>query len=427
MNKPGHNVRHSALSTLLGELRESLFMAVDAIRGHKLRSSLTLLGVLIGVFSIIAVMTALRVMQSNVERQLSQLGAHSFMVHKYPTMVFGGGHDWRKYRRRKDIDYAVASALIERATTPTAVGAETVFWGGQVESRFASTAPNVQLYGETPGSFPVRNWVVNEGRGINDSDVENSRDVAVIGASLGRTVFPFGDAVGQQIKLNGLNYTVIGVLESKGGTADSDQENIAIVPLTTGLERFGRWRRSLNLLVQAKDQVSYENTVDEVTGILRVLRKVPPGDENDFETTSNDSLIAQFNEFTRAVRIGVAVVSSIALVAAGIGIMNIMLVSVTERTREIGVRRAVGAKKRNVMTQFIAEAVVLCQVGGLIGVALGVIGGNIAGVLMKLPLVLPVDWIILGMAICSVVGIVFGTYPAWRAANLDPVDSLRYE
>jgi putative ABC transport system permease protein len=296
-----------------------------------------------------------------------------------------------------------------------------------VESRFASTAPNVQLYGETPGSFPVRNWVVGDGRAINDSDVENSRDVAVVGASLARTIFPFGDAIGQQIKLNGINYTVIGVLESKGGTAENDQENIAIVPLTTGLERFGRWRRSLNLLVQAPDQEQYEHTVDEVTGILRVVRKVPPGDENDFDITSNDSLIEQFNEFTRVVRIGVATVSSIALLAAGIGIMNIMLVSVTERTREIGVRRAIGAKKRHVMTQFITEAVVLCQVGGLLGVLLGVVGGNIVGVLLKLPLVLPLDWVLLGMAICSLVGVIFGTYPAWRAANLDPVDSLRYE
>lgn len=421
--------RHAGLSILMGELRESLLMALNAIRGHKLRSILTLLGVLIGVFSIIAVMTALRVMKSNVERELSQLGAHSFMVHKWPGLVFGGNRDWQKYRRRKNINFDMANAVIQRATLPTAVGAETTFWGGQVESRFASTAPNVQLYGETPGSFPVRNWVVDEGRAINESDVDNSRGVTVIGASLATTIFPFGDAIGQQIKLNGINYTVIGVLESKGstGSGENDQENIAIVPLTTGLERFGRRRRSLNLLVQAADQQSYEQTVDEVTGILRVVRKVPPGEANDFDITSNDSLIEQFNDFTRVVRIGVATVSSIALLAAGIGIMNIMLVSVTERTREIGVRRAIGAKKRHVMAQFITEAVVLCQVGGLIGVLLGVVVGNVVGLLLELPLVLPIDWVVLGMAICSFVGIIFGTYPAWRAANLDPVDSLRYE
>jgi len=419
--------RRAALWTLLAEGRESLYMALDAIRNHKLRSALTLLGVLVGVFSIIAVMTALRVMQSDVERQLSQLGAHSFMVQKLSRTMFTGRPDWREWRRRKDITLEMANAAIQRARIPTAVGAEGMFWGGQVESRFGSTAPNVQLFGETAGSFPVRNWVVAQGRAINDADVENSRDVAVLGAGLTRTVFPFGDAIGQPIKLNGINYTVIGVLEPKGGSGENDQDNLAIVPVTTGLERFGRWRRSLNLLVQAPDQASYEAAVDEMTGILRVLRKVPPGADNDFDINSNDSLIAQFKEFTRAVRIGVAVVSSIALIAAGIGIMNIMLVSVTERTREIGVRRAIGAKKRHVMAQFITEAVVLCEVGGLIGVALGVAGGNIAGLLLKLPLVVPIDWILLGMLICSLVGIVFGTYPAWRAANLDPVESLRYE
>jgi len=154
---------------------------------------------------------------------------------------------------------------------------------------------------------------------------------------------------------------------------------------------------------------------------------VPPGEPDSFEIASNDSLIAQFNAFTLAVRIGVTVVSSIALLAAGIGIMNIMLVSVTERTREIGIRRAVGAKKRNIMTQFIIEAIVLCEIGGVIGVMCGILGGNSTAWFFKLDPVIPLDWVGLGLLICSVVGVVFGTYPAFKAANLDPIESLRYE
>jgi putative ABC transport system permease protein len=154
---------------------------------------------------------------------------------------------------------------------------------------------------------------------------------------------------------------------------------------------------------------------------------VPPGEPDDFEISSNDSLIQMFRNMTVAVRVGVAVVSSIALLAAGIGIMNIMLVSVTERTREIGIRRAVGAKKRSIMTQFIMEAIVLCEVGGVIGVVLGILGGNATALFLKLTPVVPVDWILIGLFICSIVGIVFGTYPAWKAANLDPIESLRYE
>jgi putative ABC transport system permease protein len=233
--------------------------------------------------------------------------------------------------------------------------------------------------------------------------------------------------VGERLKLNGINYTVVGVLEPRGGSLGGDQDNFAIVPITTGLNRFGRWNRSLNILVQAREQASYDDTVEQTRGIMRVLRKVPPGKEDDFEIFSNDSLIAQFNSFTMAVRLGVSVVSSIALLAAGIGIMNIMLVSVTERTREIGIRRAVGAKRRNIMTQFIMEAVVLCEVGGVMGVVCGILGGNATAYFLKLSPVIPVDWIILGLLICSVVGIIFGTYPAYKAANLDPIESLRYE
>jgi putative ABC transport system permease protein len=160
---------------------------------------------------------------------------------------------------------------------------------------------------------------------------------------------------------------------------------------------------------------------------MRVVRKVPPGQDDDYEIASNDSMIAQFDSFTRDVRIGAALISSIALLAAGVGIMNIMLVSVTERTREIGIRRAIGAKKRNVMVQFIIEAIVVCEVGGVAGVILGILGGDGMAALLKLPPVIPFDWVVIGLVTCSIVGIVFGTYPAYKAANLDPIESLRYE
>ena len=160
---------------------------------------------------------------------------------------------------------------------------------------------------------------------------------------------------------------------------------------------------------------------------MRTIRKVRPGEPDDFEIFSNDTMIAQFRDFTLKVRAGVALVSSIALLAAGVGIMNIMLVSVTERTKEIGIRRAIGAKKRNIMTQFVMEAVVLCEVGGIIGVIFGIAAGNAAAYFLKVPPEIPIDWTIFGLVLCSIVGIVFGTYPAIKAANLDPIDSLRYE
>jgi putative ABC transport system permease protein len=251
--------------------------------------------------------------------------------------------------------------------------------------------------------------------------------VCVLGNSLAHALFPTGSPLSERVKIDGINYTVVGVLQPKGGSLGGDQDKFAVIPLTTGLNRFGYIWRSLTILVQARDRASYDACVEEVRGLFRVIRRVPPGEPDSFDISSNDSMIAQFKAFTLQVRIGVAVVSSIALLAAGIGIMNIMLVSVTERTREIGIRRAVGAKKRNIMTQFIIEAVVLCEIGGVIGVGCGILGGNSTAYLFKLDPVIPLDWIGLGLLICSVVGVIFGTYPAFKAANLDPIESLRYE
>ena len=402
-------------------------MAMQALRAHKLRSALTLVGVLVGVFSIIAVMTAMRLYKSKQDKDLSELGSQSFAIQRWPEAQFGDNSDWQKYWRRKYVTLDQGRQVEEKATLAAVVGIHGDFWRGQVSTRYAKTPPTTGLYGETPGSFPARNWDIDEGRAISENDVDNAREVCVLGRTLAKTAFPFGSAMGEEIKINGYQYTVVGVLASKGGGMESDQDNIAIIPITTALNRYGRWWDDLTILVQARDAASYDDCVDQVRGILRASRKVPPGEPDDFELFSNNSLIEQFNSFTRAVRIGVTIISSIALVAAGIGIMNIMLVSVTERTREIGIRRAVGAKRRNIMGQFIMEAVVLCEVGGVIGVIFGILGGNVLAWFMKVPPVIPIDWIVLGLVICSVVGIVFGTYPAYKAANLDPIESLRYE
>ena len=415
------------LIILIAEFRESLRMALTAVAAHKLRSALTLLGVLVGVFSIVAVMTAMRVMQTVVEAELSQLGDQTFMVRKFPTILFTMPEGIEKIRRRKNITLQEGRRLMDNVTLAKAIGVESYFWAGQIQTRYKRTSPDVRLYGETPGSFPARNWVVQIGRGIAEADVEGARDVCVLGNSLARTIFPAGSAVGERVKINGLNYTVVGVLQAKGGSLGGDQDKFAVIPLTTGLNRFGYIWRSMTILVQARDRASYDACVEEVRGNLRIIRKVPPGEDDTFEVASNDSLIAQFRAFTLTVRVGVAVVSSIALLAAGIGIMNIMLVSVTERTREIGIRRAVGAKKRNIMTQFIIEAIVLCEIGGVIGVLCGILGGNSTAWFFKLDPVIPIDWMVLGLFVCSVIGVIFGTYPAFKAANLDPIESLRYE
>ncbi len=412
---------------LRAELRESFLMAMGALAAHKLRSALTLLGVTVGVFSIIVVMTAIRVLQSNIEKEMNQLGTHTFSVQKWPPIFVSGREGWERIARRKNITWQHAQALREKATLAQTIAVESYFWRDNVSSRFAQMEVDVPMLGVSPESFTAKNWNVEQGRAIMSSDVDSTRTVCVLGHTVARQLFPHSTAVGEKVKFRGINYSVIGVLESKGKSLGGDQDSFLAIPITTGLNRFGAQFRSLSILVQAESAKQLDDTMEQVRGILRAIRKVPPQDEDDFEVFTNDSLIEQFRSMTFAVRTGAAVISSIALLAAGIGIMNIMLVSVTERTREIGIRRAVGARKRNILTQFISEAIIICQVGGLIGALLGIAGGNIAAFFFKVPPVFPADWALFAILICTGVGLVFGTYPAFKAANMDPVESLRYE
>jgi putative ABC transport system permease protein len=424
MNAPASARRARAL--LAAEVRESFAMALASIAAHKLRSGLTLLGIGVGVFSIVLVMTALRVLQSNIETNLNVLGANSFAVQRFPPVQVDDGPSMERYFRRQKLTYELALRLRERALLPTAVGVMSGAARGEASSVNGRTNPTIELLGVTPETFAARNWVVETGRAIIAADVDSGRGVAVLGASLARKLFPRGGALGERIKFDGYYYQVVGVLEAKGSLFGQDQDSFLAVPVTTMMDRYGR-NRDMPILVQARDQAAMEETIEEVRGILRKLRKVPPGEADDFEIASNDSIIAQFRSLTLAVRAGAGVISSIALLAAGVGIMNIMLVSVTERTREIGIRRAIGAKKRTIMTQFVMEAIALCQIGGVAGVALGILAGNLAALVFRVPPVIPWDWAAIGLFVCSLVGVVFGAYPAWKAAQLDPIESLRYE
>lgn len=413
------------MKRFLVEFRESFLMALSAVASHKLRSGLTLLGVMIGVFSIILVMTAMRAMQNNIEKGLGQLGSRTFAVQRMPGVFFDGPEGFMKIRRRKIVTLAQAQRFQGKATMAEQIGFYAMFSNSDLTSRYGSTPPNVAVAGATPGTFPTSGWTITEGRVLTDSEVDAGRDVCVLSASVAKALFPFGSAVGERIKIASINYRVVGVFEPL--SAGDQAQAYAIIPITTGLNRYGRWR-DVAILVQAVDAESFSETMEQARGIFRTIRKVDPGEPDDFEIFSSDSLIQQFAKVTFAVRAGLAIVSSIALVAAGVGIMNIMLVSVTERTREIGVRRAIGARRRNIMTQFVVEAIVLCEIGGILGIILGLAGANALAVyLLKVPPAFPVDWAILGLVICSVIGVVFGSYPAYKAAHLDPIESLRHE
>ena len=222
-------------------------------------------------------------------------------------------------------------------------------------------------------------------------------------------------------------YQVAGILKAQGQFFGQSRDNFVIIPITTFQKYYGKNRNSVNITVMSYDAESYDPTIEAAIGYMRSIRKVAPGEENDFEIFSNESLLTQMNSITRYVKLGAIVISLISLLAAGVGIMNIMLVSVTERTREIGIRKAVGAKKHNILFQFIIEAIILCLIGGVIGIVLGVGVGNLTSSFFNSNPALPITWIIIGLSLCIMVGLVFGTYPAYKAAQMDPIEALRNE
>jgi len=219
---------------------------------------------------------------------------------------------------------------------------------------------------------------------------------------------------------------VVGTIQKIGSILGQDQDNFIAIPLSTFKRVYGD-RSSATITVMSESEEVLEQTKSEVIGALRTIRKVPPGEDNDFEIVTNDQLITQFNDLTKYFKLGAGIIAFIALLAAGIGIMNIMLVSVTERTREIGIRKAIGARKVTIKAQFVVEAVILSLIGGFIGILLGVIGGNMVAVYLKVSVIVPFDWILIGLVVTTIVGVVFGVYPAAKASNLDPIEALRYE
>ncbi|MEW6509943.1 MAG: ABC transporter permease [Bacteroidota bacterium] len=409
-------------------VKESLMMAFAAIRASKLRSVLTILGIVVGVFSIISVMTAIGVLRNSIEEGLTQLGANTFQVQKFAMDFNTTPEQRRKMHNRKNITYEQALQVHEKATLAASVGIEGVDGGKIVYWRGKRTNPNIAVFGENIEGLETNDWTVATGRGLTAQDINQGRHVAIMGRAVVDMLFPpHVDPIGEQIRADGAIYQVIGVFEKKGSALGGNNDNFIVVPITTYFDRYGRATRSLHIMVKARSAAVMEDAIEQVRGILRAARNVPPGQEDDFSYFSNDSLVKQFNEFTFYLRLGVLLVSSISLLAAGVGIMNIMLVSVTERTREIGIRKSVGAQKRDILSQFIIEAVILCEIGGIIGVLAGVAGGNVVGLLVDAPAIIPWDWTMIGLAVCSFVGLLFGVYPAWKAANLDPIEALRYE
>ena len=408
-------------------IREGFRMAIEAIRQNKLRSILTLLGISIGVFSVIGVMTAIRTLESSVNSQLDILGTNTFTINKSPAIQIHGPGGDRKIRQRKNITYAHYEEMKRKAKLPLRVSVLDGTSERNIRYKDKSLKKSAELNGADEWALRSINTYLADGRNFTPDDIRFSRNVTILGPDIVDILFPFEDPLGKAIKIKGIDYTVIGVTERKGQAFGQSQDYFVLIPISLYIQRFSSKWTSLGIVFEAESADMYEKTMDEAIGLMRVVRKVPVGEENDFSIISNEELMETFAGFTGGIKIFAGSVSVIALLVAGIGIMNIMLVSVTERIKEIGIRKAIGATRRDILTQFLMEAIFLSQFGGVVGVILGIAGGNVVAIVLNVPAVVPMDWAFYGMAVCSLIGIGFGIYPAWRAANLDPIESLRFE
>jgi len=402
-------------------------ISFQSILNNKLRTSLTILGVVVGIFSIIVIMTIITMLQNSIEDGLSMLNKNTFQIEKFDRSQARGPGGDRSWRNRKDITIQEAKKLKEVLTNAKYVGAEQWQMGKVIKFGNKETNPNISLSGQTIDGVRTNNWKVNEGRDLRESDILNSTYVCILGQDVVEKLFPNTNPVGQTVRVDGKPLRVIGVFERQPTMFGQSNDNFVVMPITTWQSFYGKYSTSVNIMITAYSVEEYEEVIESAIGHFRKIRKVKAGEDDDFSIFSNASLITMVNDITEPIKIGALVVSLIALLAAGVGIMNIMLVSVTERTREIGIRKAIGARRNSILLQFLFEAIILCLFGGLVGIIIGILIGNFAGSFLNASAAIPIDWVMIGISLCVLVGIIFGTYPAYKAANLDPIEALRYE
>ena len=415
-------------------MSEIFLLALDALRKNKLRSFLTVLGVVIGVATVIGMSSIISGLNSNISTQISDLGSNLIFVQRIPPTI-GGRLPAEVFSRKKltlEDANAVAELPLVQAIAPVLryVNFNGSSKGFSVRYR-DHTAKNTIFIGATPEVAVVMNLQMTSGRWINEADHKHSSNVVVLGHDTAETIFPANvDPVDKEVEIEGQPFRVIGVLEKRkdalqGGSNPND--NVAEMPIGT-FWRLHPEQKDFMFAVKVVSQEDMPRAIQQIEALLRIRRGVPPNKDDDFAITTQDTFTDLWNQISSGIFTVMLAISSIALVVGGVGVMNIMLVSVTERTREIGVRKAIGATQRNILLQFLFEAMVLTAVGGLLGI---VVGAAIAAIIRTVAPFLPASvsafWVAIGFSVSVTTGLIFGLYPAYRAAILSPIEALRYE
>ncbi len=408
---------------------DNLGLAFGTFVAHPLRTLLTLLGIVIGVATVMTMMALLEGLRVKVNKDFSQLGANVFRIDKWPQgfRFGGGGVDWNRISKRPVLTLADKRAIAEQCPSVLRTAASSWQPAQRLRTAMSETQPNVFVIGATVEYPETSGITIASGRFFIEAEDLDGRRVVVLGPDVADKLFPSLDPLGQEVRLRNRPYTVIGVMERRGKLLGLfNLDNQVLIPMNTLLANYGK-RRGVSISVEAKDQDSVEKAMEEATRVMRQRRDVGPMAENNFEVSTNESMAKTLNELSNVVTAATFGVCLLSLIVGGIGILNIMLVSVTERTREIGIRKALGARKARILMQFATEAVVLSLVGGVLGIGIGYglafLGRWTWGLYTDVP-----TWaVLLSLGMSSGVGLVFGIYPAARAARLDPIEAMRAE
>lgn len=406
---------------------ENFRIALSSIRSHLLRTVLTALIIAIGIMALVGILTAIDALKNSINDNFALMGSNTFNIRNH-ALGIRMGKKGKRPKRYRIINFDESIKFQESFTFPSACGIElSASDVATIKYQNRKTNPNIEVVGCDENYIHVSSYSLGKGRNFSPLEVLYGSNVVILGSELATTIFPNEEPFDKIISIGSNKYKVIGVLKERGSALGFGGDKICLIPLRNVKQYYAEPGESYTINVKVDDVEQMETAISEATSLFRMIRRVPLGEEEDFAITRSDSLASILIDNLKFVTIAATVIGFITLLGAAIGLMNIMLVSVTERTREIGIRKAIGATESSIKSQFLTEAIVICQLGGILGIVLGILMGNLIAMSIGIGFIIPWVWIFSGVALCIFVGLISGYYPAAKAAKLEPVESLRYE